>query len=126
MGLRIYLGAAVVVFALSACSEKEQETTQTPKAQTAVTEQVQQTSAEIKAVVTEVAANHVGKKIHDSNCISCHDTAVYTRDDRRVKDFPKLIAQVRLCDANLGTSLFDEEIEQVADYLNTAYYQFSQ
>jgi len=68
---------------------------------------------------------HPGKALHDANCISCHDSAVYTREDRKIGDFPKLVAQVKRCDANLGSRLFDEEIEQVADYLNLAYYKYA-
>lgn len=67
---------------------------------------------------------HPGKALHDSNCISCHDSAIYTRKDRKVSDFPMLLAQVKRCDANLRSRLPDEEIKQVADYLNQAYYQY--
>ncbi len=67
---------------------------------------------------------HPGKLLHDANCISCHDASVYTRSDHKVMNFDQLSAQVRRCDANLGTGLFDEEMDQVAQYLNKAYYQF--
>lgn len=81
------------------------------------------TKAVVKAQVS--IDLHPGKTLHDANCISCHDAAVYTREDRKIADFPKLVAQVKRCDANLGSRLFDEEIEQVADYLNQAYYKYA-
>lgn len=103
---------------LAGCGEKDQP------AQTEADTSGKSTKAE---VTTQVAVNtdtHPGKALHDANCISCHDSAVYTREGRKIGDFPKLLAQVKRCDANLGSRLFDEEIEQVADYLNQAYYKY--
>ncbi len=70
------------------------------------------------------AADLPGKGIHDANCISCHDTGVYTRADRKVKDFDQLTGQVHRCDANLGSRLSEEDIGKVIDYLNEAFYKF--
>ena len=58
------------------------------------------------------------------SCSSCHDSSVYTRDNRRVRSLGQLHSQVRRCDQNLGTGLFDDEIKIVADYLNQQYYRF--
>lgn len=77
---------------------------------------------------TKAAANidgHPGKTLHDSNCISCHDSAIYAREDRKIADFPQLLAQVKRCNANLGARFSDDEIAQVTDYLNQAYYQYA-
>lgn len=68
---------------------------------------------------------HPGKALHDANCISCHDAKVYTRPERKILDYTQLAAQVRRCDANLGSRLFDEDLAQITDYLNQAYYQYS-
>lgn len=57
-------------------------------------------------------------------CSKCHGTEVYTRENRRVKSLDKLAAQVRRCDANVGTALFDEDIETLVDYMNTTFYKF--
>lgn len=69
-----------------------------------------------------------GKAIHDENCLNCHkvkhDEKFYTRENHRVKDLKGLGTMVRMCDANLGTSLFDEDMEEITDYLNTSYYKF--
>ena len=59
-----------------------------------------------------------------TQCTRCHDDGVYTRPNRRINSLPALDAQVRRCDANIGTSLFDEDLEKVVEYLNTEYYGF--
>ncbi len=103
---------------LAGCGEKDEP------AQTKVDTGSKSTKAEFSTQSAVNIDSHPGKSLHDSSCISCHDSAVYTREDRKIGDFPKLLAQVKRCDANLGSRLFDEEIAQVADYLNQAYYQY--
>jgi hypothetical protein len=49
---------------------------------------------------------------------------MYTRPNRRVASAEALGAQVRRCDANLGLKLFDEDADDIAHYLNKAYYKF--
>lgn len=81
-------------------------------------------SAETVAAAEPNLDLHPGKLLHDTNCISCHDTGSYTRAARKVSDFPKLLAQVQRCDATLGPRLSDDEIGKVADYLNQAFYRY--
>jgi mono/diheme cytochrome c family protein len=57
-------------------------------------------------------------------CSGCHGSNIYTRPNRRVKNLAQLGAQVRRCDANLGTGLFDDDIDAVIQYLNATYYHF--
>lgn len=61
---------------------------------------------------------------HDASCTRCHDTGIYTRENRRVRSYPKLEAQVARCDANLGTRLFPEDLQSLVDHLNGNYYHF--
>ena len=65
-----------------------------------------------------------GKTLHDFNCLSCHGTEAYTRDDRMIHSMDSLITQVNRCNVNLGTGWFDDEVESVATYLNENYYKF--
>ncbi|MCK5919240.1 MAG: hypothetical protein KAG34_12495 [Cocleimonas sp.] len=67
-----------------------------------------------------------GKTIYAaSECVRCHQTnEMFTRKDRKVKTLLALNAQVRTCDAQLSTNLFDDEIEDVVAYLNQAHYKF--
>ncbi len=59
-----------------------------------------------------------------SNCSNCHGDEVYTRPDRRVQNLDALHAQVRRCDANLGTRLFDDDLNALVQYLNASHYHF--
>ena len=63
------------------------------------------------------------ESFHQQNCTGCHDTSVYTRKNRMVNSLPRLESQVRMCDANLGIKLFDDDIHALVDYLNSNYYK---
>lgn len=69
-----------------------------------------------------------GKEIHDESCLKCHmgnhDEAFYTRKDRKMKSKKALMTMIRMCDAQIGTSLFDEDIEELGKYLNQSFYKF--
>jgi len=58
------------------------------------------------------------------SCSQCHGDVVYSRPDHRMQNLQQLEAQVRRCDAQIGTALFDEDIEAVVQYLNDTYYRF--
>ncbi len=64
-------------------------------------------------------AQHLAEK-----CSSCHSDDFYTRPDRRAKSLGQLKRIVRRCETNLGTGLFDDEIDTLANYLNDTYYKF--
>ncbi len=57
-------------------------------------------------------------------CSGCHDERVYIRPNHRMQNLQQLEAQVRRCDANINTRLFDEDIATVVRYLNDTYYHF--
>jgi len=65
-----------------------------------------------------------GRALHDQHCLKCHDTGVYTRPDRRVKDLAGLRKQVQRCELSLGLTWFDRDIDNVVDYLNSNFYRF--
>ena len=65
-----------------------------------------------------------GQALHEANCVRCHDDGVYTREDRRVTSLAGLNKQVNLCNNQIGLQLFDDEVQQVVDYLNANYYKF--
>ena len=73
---------------------------------------------------------HPGKALHDESCLKCHvkdhNEAFYTRNDRKMTSYKGLQSMIRMCDANLGTSLFDEDMEEIGKYLNETYYKFSE
>lgn len=65
-----------------------------------------------------------GQQLHDASCVKCHDSGVYTRDDRFVGNKDALTTQVQRCNVNMGTQWFDEEVSDVVEFLNTNYYKF--
>ncbi len=77
------------------------------------------------ASVAQAGEDFHAEKFHQTNCTGCHDSKVYTRSNRRVNSFPRLESQVRMCDANLGKKLFEDDILSLTDYLNDNYYHFN-
>lgn len=72
-----------------------------------------------------------GKKLVDTHCISCHASSyggdgsgIYTREYRKVRSFNGLKAQVTNCNTMLNLKWFDDEEQQVVQYLNHTYYHF--
>ncbi len=72
-----------------------------------------------------------GKVLVERDCISCHakqfpgdPDRIYRRADHRVKTPAQLLAQVQVCNTNLGKSYFPEEEEHIAAYLNLEFYKF--
>ncbi|HOP16938.1 MAG: cytochrome c [Gammaproteobacteria bacterium] len=82
-------------------------------------------SALFGLAATTVHAEFAAGPYHDAQCMRCHDTSVYTREDRRVRNYPALEAQVARCDANLATKLFPDDLSLLVEHLNTQYYRFA-
>jgi len=73
----------------------------------------------------------VGKTLHDKSCVSCHvsmvggdGSALYSRQERKVKNAQQLQTRIRGCNANAGANWFPEEENHVGAYLNNTYYHF--
>jgi cytochrome c2 len=85
-----------------------------------------------------LAAPHVsaadasrGAQLHNEQCVACHaarfgnqGSDIYTRNDRRVESLPGLSQQVNRCKNNLQIVWFDEEVNDVVEYLNATHYRF--
>src|SRR5438552_2416273 len=65
-----------------------------------------------------------GKSLHAANCVSCHDSKVYTRKDRRVRTLGGLIGQVEGCNTQLQKALSKAQVDDLIAYLNETYYRF--
>jgi hypothetical protein len=70
-----------------------------------------------------------GKILHQDKCKTCHvvggdHSALYKRDNRKVKDYDGLKGQVSMCLQNLNIDWFPEEEKDVVNYLNEQYYHF--
>ena len=65
-----------------------------------------------------------GKRLHDANCMGCHDTGIYTRKDHLIQSLDTLKKQLSGCShmANKGFSAI--ETQNLIKYLNDQFYQF--
>lgn len=67
-----------------------------------------------------------GKRLYyEAKCNKCHIESDYTSDKRKVNDYAKLLWRVKRCDFSMGAGWFDEDIADVATYLNESFYKFS-
>ena len=65
-----------------------------------------------------------GRLLYESHCSGCHDKSVHGRESRVAKSFADIRAQVFRWNTFVGTSWSNQDIDQVAQYLNSRYYQF--
>jgi cytochrome c553 len=73
-----------------------------------------------------------GKQLFDeAKCNGCHDkmmngdgNRIFTRSDRRIASAAALAKMVRFCIDRTGASLFPEDAEHIAAYLNEQFYKF--
>jgi predicted lipase len=75
------------------------------------------------SAAVQAADIKAGQSLHDANCLKCHDSSVYTREDRKVTTLDGLRKQVKRCDLSLGLTWFDDQVEDVVQYLNSSYYK---
>ena len=65
-----------------------------------------------------------GKRLHDANCTGCHDTAVYTRKEHRVRSLDALKQQVENCTHMAQKEFSSAERQDIVKYLNEQFYRF--
>ena len=65
-----------------------------------------------------------GKSLQQKNCMGCHDDGIYTRDGRKVTSLDGLKKQVKRCELSLGLQWFDDDVDDVIEYLNTSFYHY--
>jgi len=81
------------------------------------------TTATATATATATSEGE-SENLHTKNCTRCHSSDVYTRTDRKVTSLDALGKQVRMCNNQLETQLFPEDMEKLTHYLNQTYYKF--
>lgn len=69
-------------------------------------------------------ASDIAQALMTKNCVQCHGTEVYTRQDRKVLSLDGLGRQVRRCELSLELHWFDEDVQAVTDHLNDRFYHF--
>jgi hypothetical protein len=74
--------------------------------------------------VADVSAAEPAREAHDTYCIACHSTSVYTRSERLAGDYGELREHVDRWQGTISLSWSAEEIDQMASWLAKHYYQF--
>ena len=64
-----------------------------------------------------------GQILHDTYCVVCHDSRVYTREERLARDFPEIRVQVWRWQQNIGLQWDDADIERVSNYIASKFYR---
>lgn len=65
-----------------------------------------------------------GKRLHDTNCLGCHDTSVYSRPDRSIKSVGALQEQLGGCSHMAHKKFSLLESQDLLKYLNDTFYHF--
>ena len=65
-----------------------------------------------------------GKRLHDANCMGCHDTSIYTREDRLVRSLDALKKRLGDCSHMANKDFSTNETQNLIKYLNDQFYQF--
>lgn len=76
------------------------------------------------AVSAGVSAQTPAQTTHDTYCIVCHGTEVYTRQSRIANDYASLREQVDRWQSNVSLNWTSTQIDMMADWLATRYYGF--
>ncbi len=67
-----------------------------------------------------------GAALHKANCSRCHGEGYYPKKpESKMTSYDGLHKMVAMCDAQLGTELFPDELKKIGDYLNDSFYKFS-
>ena len=64
-----------------------------------------------------------GELLYMAHCNSCHTSQVHWREQKLATDWHSLVVQVRRWQVNSGLNWNDEEVTDVANYLNAVFYK---
>lgn len=65
-----------------------------------------------------------GKTLHEANCVTCHDSRIYTRPDHRTTSLDALRHRVQYCQEEIGEEWTAPQVDDVTAYLNHNFYHF--
>jgi CxxC motif-containing protein (DUF1111 family) len=65
-----------------------------------------------------------GQLLYAVHCIACHSTQIHWRNERKATDWISLTAQVRRWQGNSGLQWTEEDVVEVALFLNETIYRF--
>ena len=64
-----------------------------------------------------------GQLLYGNHCVACHTTQMHWRDKKLVTDWPSLKVQVRRWQGTAQLNWSEEDIDDVARFLNDTYYR---
>lgn len=64
-----------------------------------------------------------GQMLYGNHCIACHTTQMHWRDKKLVTDWPSLQLQVRRWQGAAQLNWSEDDIDDVARYLNDSFYR---
>jgi mono/diheme cytochrome c family protein len=65
-----------------------------------------------------------GELLYSTHCISCHSSQLHWRDNKVATNWVSLRSQVERWQKTSGLAWPDEDVTEVARYLNALYYRF--
>ncbi|MGA0611111.1 cytochrome C [Caldimonas sp. KR1-144] len=80
--------------------------------------------ASLWAAALPAAAQSRGELLYTTHCSACHSEQMHWRDARAARDWPTLEAQVRRWQGSIGLAWQDDDVREVARYLNERFYRF--
>lgn len=63
-----------------------------------------------------------GQLLYETHCIACHSTQIHWREQKLVNDWESLLSQVRRWQYIGGLSWSEDEVADVASYLDKLFY----
>ncbi len=90
-------------------------------------------SSQAQAIATLLGNAEQGAPIHKQRCAECHavrfggdGSAIYTREDHRIKTIEGLMQQVQMCNQNTqgSSTLSTEQEDDITAYLNETFYRY--
>ena len=64
-----------------------------------------------------------GQRLHDANCLKCHDAGVYAKERRKIRSLEALRERLGGCTHMAGADFSTEQAQSVLKYLNERFYQ---
>ncbi len=85
---------------------------------------VTMTAAALLFATSAFAGAAEGKEMFDeAKCMECHNTSDFA-NSKKLHSFKQLEDRVQACQLNSDAGWFDEDVTDVAEYLNKDFYKF--
>lgn len=65
-----------------------------------------------------------GQSLHDTRCVMCHDTGVYTRSDRAANNWDQVRVEVLRWQKAVSLNWAEADVDAVTNFIAEKYYGF--